>query len=347
MKIAIIGAGLAGCACAYVFARNGHKPVIYEASNSIASGASGNRIGLYNPRFTASRGVEQEFYDYAFKQALEVFERFDSIFWNPCGALHLVTDEKKAKRFPQTVENWNWGSQKMRMVSASEASLISGVPIDYDALYLSQSGTISPHKLCYAYSRDVDVHFNTPIENPDALKADAIIIACGITSAKLCKNLQLALKPVRGQVTYIQSCKISEKLNCTIGYGGYISPPYQNIHCVGSSFQPWLNHTDVIESDDTDNLKKLFSMVPSLRDDYNIVDRHVGVRTTIKDHFPVVGRVFSNQNIYISTAHGSHGIVSSLAGAYLLSDLITGKNSPLSSSLHNALSIGRFSSSIG
>ena len=70
MRVAIIGAGLAGTALAYVLKQGGAEPVIYEASGNIASGASGNDVGLYNPRFTAEQGPEQAFYSDAFFKAI-------------------------------------------------------------------------------------------------------------------------------------------------------------------------------------------------------------------------------------------------------------------------------------
>jgi flavin-dependent dehydrogenase len=45
MKVAIIGAGLAGTAAAWALRQAGAEPVIYEAGPEIAPGASGNPVG--------------------------------------------------------------------------------------------------------------------------------------------------------------------------------------------------------------------------------------------------------------------------------------------------------------
>ena len=58
MKAAIIGGGLAGCALAFSLKQAGVTPVVYESASRLAAGASGNSIGLYNPRFTAERVAE-------------------------------------------------------------------------------------------------------------------------------------------------------------------------------------------------------------------------------------------------------------------------------------------------
>ncbi len=342
MRIAIIGGGLAGTACAYVFRRQGWEPVIYEAADTLASGASGNEVGLYNPRFTADAGAVQAFYSSAFFEALKVFETLgDHIDWTPCGALHLVNDEKKARRFPKTVESWNWGADDMRMVSAQEASEIAGVRIDREALYLPRSGTVCPRKLCEVYAQDVEVHLNTAVENLSDIKADAVVLACGMGVLRFEETKDLPLRAVRGQVSYIGQSENSSRLSCTIGYGGYVAPSKGGVHCLGSTFQRWLDHSEILEEDDQDNIGKLCSNVPSLAGAYEVMGHRAAVRTTSQDHFPVVGQV--DDRIYVSTAHGSHGILSSLRSARVLSGLIQGhEDIDSEGDLLRALSPSRF-----
>lgn len=340
MRVAILGGGLAGAACAYVFKKCGLEPVIYEAANSLGSGASGNRVGLYNPRFTAEKGPEQEFFSGAFFAALDVFGELDGVAWNPCGALHLVNDEKKIKRFSQTAHSWGWGAGAMRMVRAAEATEIAGIPIEYDALYLSRSGTVSPRLLCERYAEGVEVVCDRAIESLSDIKADAIVLAGGMGLSKFPEAAHLPLRAVRGQVTYIEYSEETIKLRCTIGYGGYVTPVVDGIHCVGSTFQRWLNHSDIIGQDDFDNIMRLHDHVHSFKGLHTIEGQRAAVRTTTPDHFPIVGVLDEGRNIYVSTAHGSHGILSSLRAAqylasqlcddvvYLFSDELKAKLSP-------------------
>jgi tRNA 5-methylaminomethyl-2-thiouridine biosynthesis bifunctional protein len=320
MRVAIIGAGLAGTALAYVLKQAGAEPLIYEASGSIASGASGNDVGLYNPRFTAEQGPEQAFYSDAFFKAIEVFKALPDIDWNPCGALHLVPDEKKAKRFPKTVENWGWGENEMRMVSPQQASDIAGVEITKDCLYLPRSGIVSPRKLCVAYSQGVEVNLNTVIHDLSFIEADAIVLAAGMECLNFPEGMDLPLKAVRGQISYFRQTEVSSRLRCTLGYSGYIAPAIGGVHCIGSTFQRWLSHTEIIPQDDTDNLEKMMTNIPSLKGEYNLTDCRAAVRTTAHDHFPVIGKL--TEGVFVSTAHGSHGILSSLMGAHIISNMI-------------------------
>lgn len=344
MKVAIVGGGLAGCAAAHILKFVGAEPVIYEAGASLASGASGNSVGLYNPRFTAERTPQSDYYASAFSAALRVFEKFEDIEWNPCGALHLITDEKKKKRFFQTVDNWGWMAETLNIVDADAASEIAGVELRHEAMYLPQSGSVSPKGLCAAYADGIDYHLNAPKDAWRDSKADAVILACGPAVAEYMPELPAGR--VRGQITEVAATEKSSEIKTTICYGGYMSAPVNGMHIVGSTFQRWLDHSDIIEQDDIDNINKMAAHIPGMDEDMNIIGQRASVRATSKDHFPIVGRVeghdLGRDNVYVSAAHGSHGILSTLIAAKLLTDMITERPYSLSKDTIAALSPSRF-----
>ncbi len=313
MRIAIIGAGLAGCAAAYVLKKLGAEPVIYEIGSEIAPGASGNSVGLYNPRLSAEPG----FYSEAFPRALWIFSELKDIGWNKCGALHLLTNEKRGVRFRQAVQSWNWPEDSMRIVSPSEASDIAGVEVQHEALYLADSGTVSPKKLCERYVEGVEVHLNNTDE---MVKADVVIGAAGMATK------HFPLKAVRGQITEVKATDLSRKLKTNLCYGGYFAPEIDGKHALGATFQRWLDHAQIIEKDDEDNIEKLRKVARELAEGLEVTGHRAAVRTTSPDHFPIIGQVGESE--YVSTAHGSHGIVSSIAAAHILAAMIMGK--PLS-----------------
>ncbi len=341
MKVNIIGGGLAGCALAYILKQAGAVPVIYDSAKEIASGASGNDVGLYNPRLTADLDDQGRFYSTAFFEALEVFEKFgEAIDWNPCGTLFLMNDEKKTVRYPKTVKSWGWAAEDMRLVDTSEASNITGIDITHNALYIPKSGYISPKKLCHAYVRDVEVHLNSKIEDMSALVGDATILACGMGVLKFDLAADLPLRGVRGQVTCVKQTESSGFLGAAISYGGYITPEQGGIHYIGATFQRWLDHSDIIDEDDGDNLDKLFNAIPSLKDDYKLAGHRAAVRTTSKDHFPVVGPL--NKSVYVSAAHGSHGILSTLLSAKILTNSLLSQRNVVYESMLKSTNPKRF-----
>lgn len=317
-RVAIIGGGLAGTSCAYVLKQYGFTPVIYEKENTLAAGASGNRLGLYNPRFTALRGPESDVYASAFALAHRTFGAMKDIDFNPCGALHFMTDDDKRKRFPRTVENWGWHADHMRLVDAAEASAIAGVTLNHDALYLPDSGCVSPHKLCHAYANDVDVRLNTAAD-VKMLDADFIVHASG--PALLGQGLPL--ETVRGQVSYAVADEKLRTLKTALCYGGYLAPGADGSFMLGSTFQKWLSDTDVTDGDHADNIAKLATAVPALAG-IVIEGGRAALRTAAKDRFPVIGTWGGDGRTFISAAHGSHGLLSSLVAAHYIADRLRG-----------------------
>jgi tRNA 5-methylaminomethyl-2-thiouridine biosynthesis bifunctional protein len=341
-RVAIIGGGLAGTACAYVLKHYGATPVIYEAGAALATGASGNQTGLYNPRLSAERSAESDYFTAGFAMAVRAFGELPGIDFTRCGALHLITDEKREKRFAQCIKNWGWDSEHMRLVDRRQASGIAGVELDHAALYLPDSGTVSPKKLCERYAEGAEIHLNARVEDLSALDADIIIIANALAAQQFSGVAFLPLKPVRGQVTQVRATPQSEKLRCNLCYGRYMSPARSGVHMLGATFQRWLDHSDIIDEDDADNIAKLAEVTPGLAAGLEIAGQRAAVRTTTPDFFPVAGRVPGRENLYVSTAHGSHGIISSLASAHLIGTMIAGHALPLPRATVEKLSPARF-----
>ncbi len=346
MKIAIIGAGLAGTACAYILKQAGLNPEIYEAGADIALGASGNALGLINPRLSAHRSPESDYFTSAFASGVRLFDSIaPEIDWHKCGALHLMIDDKKDKRFPQTAENWGWPADEMCMVNANEASVIAGIPLKLDALYLKSSGHVNPQKLCRLYARNIKTHMNTRIENLADIKADITILACANGLANFSQTSWIPMQSVRGQITQMRAppSSLIRNLRCNLGYGGYCSPPDQDGNfTLGATFQRWLDHTELMDEDDRDNIAGLARATGIETRHLEMTGRRAALRASSKDHFPIAGRLPGHNNIYISAAHGSHGIISSLAAAILIKDMIL--EYPLSQSKFtvNALKPSRF-----
>ncbi|MCB9989662.1 MAG: bifunctional tRNA (5-methylaminomethyl-2-thiouridine)(34)-methyltransferase MnmD/FAD-dependent 5-carboxymethylaminomethyl-2-thiouridine(34) oxidoreductase MnmC [Rhodospirillales bacterium] len=362
-RIAIVGGGLAGTACAYVLGRYGKASTIFEASSDLAAGASGNRIGMLNPRFYARRSAESDFYTSAFALAGRVLRDMpDAVEFNPCGSLHFIADDEKRRRFEALTGPDGWPAEAARIVKASEASDLAGVPLDHEALWLPGGGTVNPAALCHAYAAGADIRLSTPVSSlvqtgqgwqVNGEDFDVVILACGAAVKAFDETSWLPVQTVRGQVTWIEEQPETGGLRCNLCYGGYITPARQGIHVIGSTFQKWLDHTDPLDEDDRDNLDKLTKYAPRLIEGANIVGQRAGLRTASQDRFPLIGAVPDAvdgdgtggavfPHLYLSTGHGSHGVISTLAGAVFLADDLAGRPSSLSRATIAALSPARF-----
>lgn len=341
-RIAIIGGGLAGTACAYVLRQAGLVPVIYEAGPHLAPGASGNPIGLYNPRLSARRTPESDFYSAAFSLAHRAFRELDDIDWNPCSALHLITGKKKEKQLSQTIQTWNWPEESMQLLSAREASEVAGVELQQAALYLPDSGFVSPKKLCERYATDIEVSLNTKIKSVSDIKADAIILACGMGVKKFEETRDLPLAPVRGQVTTVKATEKSRELKCSLSYDGYVLPEKDGTHMLGATFERNVSHSDIRGEDDGENIAALAGILPDIANDLEVAGHRASARTTSKDHFPVIGQIHDCKDLYVSTAHSAYGIVGSIAGAHLITDMILDRPLSLANDVVQKLNPVRF-----
>jgi tRNA 5-methylaminomethyl-2-thiouridine biosynthesis bifunctional protein len=326
--ILIHGAGLAGCAAAHAFRQYGLKPILHDP-NGIASGASGNIRGLINPRFTAFRTAESDYYAAAFAMAVRELYKFEK-----CGSLHLITNEDKEKRFTRTCESWGWDQTHMRMLSPAEASDIAGVRVPHAALYLPDSGFTDPAALCSAYAKDIEI-VQTPME------ADTHVWALGAAMPAHESCAGLPIHTVRGQVTLAKPTAGSAALKSNLCYGGYITPAKDGVHMIGSTFQKWLAHTDALDADDAQNLDSLSAAVPGLGTP-GIIGHRAGLRCAARDRFPVAGESLAMPGHFISAAHGSHGIVSSLLSGHILADMMRGGPLCVGKSTLNVLAPARF-----
>ncbi len=330
-SIAILGAGLAGCAAAYILRQYGFNPTLCDP-NGIASGASGNPRGIINPRFTAFRTPGSDFYTAAFSHAVRLFPQMEKIGYERCGSLHLVADEEKEKRFSCTLENWGWHADHMRYLSADEASAALGITVSKPGLFLPDSGQVNPSLLCKAYTKDIEVVRAT-------IEADAVIYANGPALVSDPAFADLRLQTVRGQITFVKETQTSSALKANLCYSGYISPAMEGLHVVGSTFQKWMADTNPVDEDDRSNLEKLAENLPSVTG-FKVTGHRAALRVSANDRFPVIGRVSKSE--FITTAHGSHGIAGTLAGAHLLADFLRGGPFSLGKSTINALSPERF-----
>lgn len=337
-SVAIIGGGLAGAACAYELAQAGIESVIYEARAEVGAGASGNVLGLYNPRLAAEFGPESQYYAAAFAHALKIFPTLPEISWNPCGALHLITDDVRAQRFAKMRQNWQ--GLRMEPLSAAEASACAGIHLKHEALFLPESGSVSPRLLTHALARSALRIVHQDIADLGVLEAhDVVIVACGMGSNRFLPQA-FPLRPVRGQVTMVHSPRAKD-LKAALCYGGYAASAGHGQMIVGATFQRGRDHTNLHLADDQHNLETLSAVAPDLTHNAQVKESRAGVRTTLPDHFPVVGCVDTHRRVYVSTGHGSHGILSALMAARIVTDMIAQRPACLSDAVLKRLCNGR------
>lgn len=334
-RVAILGGGLAGTSCAQALLKRGIAVTIFDP-HGLAQFASGNPVGIYNPRFSQNRSPESDVYSSGYA-ALAALNQSGQ----RCGSLHLVRGEDKAKRFRGMKENWGWHDDHVRWLSAAEASAQAGVALSDEALFLPDSGYVSPRRLCLDYAAGVTVKADGLI----AEDYDALILANGIEARRHPLLAGLPLQTIRGQISFLEAVTLDPALTVrsNICYGGYLSATNPEGYVAGATFQQWLTDTDVKDSDHQDILENLAQAVPALAGSFRVTGGRAALRCASKDRFPVIGAPEGEDRVYVTTAHGSHGLVTSLAGAEYLADRLSGTVWSLPGDSAVALAPARFS----
>lgn len=333
-SVAIVGAGIAGCSIAYWLQQEGVKVHLFEEGDAPAQGASGNPAGMINPRFYKLRCAEGHFYWSAYARALQFYEALSQIHdvdFESCGALHLCTNEDKQERFQGLLENWGYPEDVAQFLSKEETREVAGRDVPYQALYLPNSARISPAKLCAVLSQDMPVTYKFQLPplgelrneegwqiNGDNFDALVLAVGAGFDEIEALKSLSEShkLKKVRGQLSQARATEKSMQLTSTAHYGGYILPPKEGVHVIGSTFQPWETSTELRRDDDVYNKEKLTETLPELAQGLAFTSCRASLRVSSRAYFPVFGKV--EEGLYVSLAHGSHGLTSTPKVAQML-----------------------------
>lgn len=343
-RVAVIGGGLAGTAAARMIAARGITPVIFEAAPQIAAGASGNPVGLCNPRLSAAYTPQAAVYVAGYARAVRLFARMNAGF-TACGNLHLMQDAEREKKFSGTAAHWGWAAEHLQMLDAGAASDVAGAALPCGGLHLPDTGAVDPGALCRAYAAGIDVRTDiAAMSERDGAGwrvgdeyFDAVVAANG-TSARLFTDAPM--EPVRGQVTFARADEAMPELRTNLCYGGYLGTARDGLYTVGATFQRGQDDMTTRAADDAENIAKLAAVMPDVAARLTPVSSRAAVRCAARDRFPVAG--LAGENLYVSAAHGSHGIVTTLAAAEMIADMMAGTVLSLPVTARAALSPERF-----
>lgn len=333
-KIAVIGAGLAGASIAYHAQVRGIEVDVFEKEDHIGAKASGNIMGLLNPALTPTQQWKNRFYAAALSYARKLFSSLQEghdIDYDTCGSVHILSDEKKKKRFEKIVRNCGWPENYIRLISAEEASEYAGVSVPYESVYMSVAAKISPIKLVKAMLSDITCHTHVEIthweKNDKGYRLftsegetyegyDYLVLASGLSARNIVGLDIPILKPIRGQVTYLKSPEIAAALKTNLCFGSYLTKLDEQTLVTGATYDRGNTNANHCCEDDQSNLDFLAQYFPELADKMEITGGRAGVRITTEDYMPHYGFSKTDETLYYSLAHRSHGVLSSQICAY-------------------------------
>ncbi len=154
------------------------------------------------------------------------------------------------------------------------------------------------------------------------LQADHVVIAAGAWSARLLKELTLAVAvtPVRGQMIMFHSQPNFVK-RIVLAHNRYIIPRLDGRVLIGSTLEK-AGFNKITTQQALQDLKQIaFELMPGLNK-FPVEKHWAGLRPSSPNNVPYIGEHPELKGLYLNTGHFRNGIVMSLASARLVSDLI-------------------------
>ncbi len=326
-KIAIIGAGLAGCSIAYELSLHKDFEIeIFDKNSSIAAEASGNYAGILAPYLTSDNNFSDQFHTMGFSLLTEFIDKYRSKL-EICnhGVLEVLSAEKDLQRYRKIFNRRDVPASLARLMNPTEASELLSTKINSSAVYYPNAISLVPKSLCELWLElssaklnlntellDVaktennlwNLEFSIPKKNsvipatdPESLslknnKSFDIVIFAG--SHGLFKQISylkdIPVYPSHGQLTVVKDWADIKK---TVIDRGYIIPSYKdNLQVIGATFRDNADTKgDVRLDDDAHNISQIKTTFSNLSDDANIVSSRVATRCVTSDHIPIVGKL--------------------------------------------------------
>jgi tRNA 5-methylaminomethyl-2-thiouridine biosynthesis bifunctional protein len=313
-KIAIIGAGIAGCTTAYALARRGIAVTVID-KHGIATEASGNPQGAMYAKLAAGEATHSEIYVQGYLQSLRwLHQHLDAgDGWDNCGLIQLASTEKEALRQQKFITNTDYPAQLLHSIDQAQASTISGVTMNSGGLFFPEAGWVSPQRLCQELVKHPlitieKMHIEDLTEFKTSNNYSHVVIACANQSQELLDNCYLPTKSIRGQLTYLDQSSVdtlqpSINLKTVLCGKGYIAPAHQGKYCLGASYNIKDAETEMRLSDHQKNFNYLNDFGEEFQQLHHQLHAQAaehlpgrtGFRCTTPDYLPMAGPLIDEQ----------------------------------------------------
>ncbi len=356
--VAVIGAGVAGCAVAHALAQRGIRVTVLEQAAAPAQGASGNPVAVFRPLPSRDDNTASRLTRAAFLYSLRAWAALgESLQWSQCGVLRCAKDASHAAKLAQTLVDNAAPPEFARWVEANEASQLAHWLLTEPAVFYPSAGWIVPTSLCRAWLAhpNIQPRYHCRVSALQAqppgwqlldaeggvlIDADAVVIANACDAVSLLPELK-KLQAVRGQIN-IASADTLPQLPRVVAREGYVSPTPDGRYVVGSTYDYDADcDADLAPTsqEDAENRARLNTILPGAS--AGDFPGRASIRAVMPDRFPLLGPVQGRPNIYIATGYASRGVV--LAGllAETLASMICDEPLPLERDLVKAMDAGR------
>jgi gamma-glutamylputrescine oxidase len=341
VDVAVIGAGITGCACAHALARAGHAVRVYDA-RGIGEGASGRNGGFALRGAAARYDVARETYGaeaarelwLRTEQALDRLESVAGDAFRRTGSLRLAADVEERVEIRAEYEALHEDG-----FAAEWRDELPHLRPDFrGAIFHPSDGAVQPARFVQrlaSLAAEAGVEFaeHHHIGSLDELDAEQIVIATDGSGRGLLPELDDALWPARGQV--IATEPLSERLFDCPHYARHGFDYWQQLpngRIVLGGFRDFSILTEMTDDETTTEpiqealdafLVELLGHLPA------VTHRWAGIFGLTQDLLPLVGHVPDHDGVWVAAGYSGHGNVFGLLCGELVADAIAGNDDSL------------------
>ncbi|NVK22700.1 MAG: tRNA (5-methylaminomethyl-2-thiouridine)(34)-methyltransferase MnmD [Kangiellaceae bacterium] len=337
-RVAIIGAGLAGCSTAYWLHKQNIDVEIFEQRSWLADAASKMPALLATPNLSLDHNAfSQLTFQGFYTLAQYLTEQPRMAEYTQC--LQLTSDkysqyqlDQYAQQYRERINNQQSNHFQWHQTQLNE-QIISGLALP--------AFQLNGQTFCQSLVSNINeknIHYNTSISSLEELSDfNHIILATGHNS--LLNNLGIehlpTIMPLRGQLTTVNN---QVNIEAPINYNGQLFKTKQQL-VLGATFHNSVDE-NIWPQDQEANLQ-----LANTNFDLNInPNRHtqdyVGIRASSYDRFPFTG-ILSTQNrqtLWTNYGFGTRGLCLSLLCGQIIANSISHQTLPLTKNLLARLS---------
>jgi gamma-glutamylputrescine oxidase len=341
VDVAVIGAGITGCACALALARAGLSVRVHDA-RGIAKGASGRNGGFALRGGAARYDVARE--TYGSESAPELWRRTEAALdrlesvagdsFRRTGSLRLASDDEERAEILAEYEALRDDS----FAAEWREELPHLRPTFRGAIFHPTDGALQParfvHRLAdLAAHEGVAFTEHSRVGSLDELDADQVVIATDGSGRGLLAELDDAVWPARGQVLTTEP--LDEQLFACPHYARHGFDYWQQLadgRIVLGGFRDFSILTEMTDEETTTEpiqqaldafLSELLGWMPE------VTHRWAGIFGLTQDLLPLVGPVPGRDGTWVAAGYSGHGNVLGFMCGELVASAILGAEDPL------------------
>ena len=311
----IVGLGLAGISFCEQLEKNGKSFVVISDDSEQASLVAG---GLYNPvilkRFTLAWKADEQM-----KLALPFYAELEK-------KLRVKLDYKVPvyRRFASIEEQNSWfeACDKSSLNVFLAPKIVQNINMAIDAPFgmgeVLHTGRIDTKTLIQTYTSYLkercllrketfdfeELHIEGDKAKFNEIEAGHVVFAEGFGLKRNPFFNYLPLNGTKGELLTIRAPQLKEE--SVIKSSVFIIPLGKNLYRIGATYK-WKDKTSVpTEASKEELLKKLKTF---LRCDFEVVDHVAGIRPTVTDRRPLVGKHPQHKNLFVLNGFGSRGVL--------------------------------------